>query len=122
MFDPRRKRRRRLWWLAALFVLLCALGGAEYFISRAISAKLAATAHQKLDAELRLGRALSIPPFGACVWDAELVRVGQPIVKIPRAMVKLSSFPLRDEPLMIASLDVTGPRLRLSPGALQHIV
>src|SRR5688500_18276847 len=118
----RRKRRRRLLWLGAISIVLLALGPAEYFASRAISAKLTAAANQKLDAELRLGRVLYLPPYGACIWDAELVRVGQPIVKISRAIVELSEFPLSDKPIIIARLTVSQPEFQLSPGAFRHIV
>ena len=122
MVDPLGPKPRRWRWIILALLVLLLLGAGEYYISRAIATKLRDTANGKLDAELRLGTVIYVPPMGAWVWNAQLVRVGQPIVQIPRAMIHLAKLPLRDQPIIISSLTLEEPRLNLSPGAFRNIM
>lgn len=115
---PRKPWRRRT--ILTIIVILIALAGIEYLASRAIASKLRGLVANKLDAELKLGTIFYIPPYGAWIRDAQLVRKEQPLVRIPQATVKLAEFPLGGEkPLIISSLRVTKPVLQLAPDAFK---
>ena len=72
----RRPIRWRRWIVGTLVVLLAAAGVAEWVASRIVASKLRSLVAAKLDAELRLGTLIYVPPYGAWVSSAELVRSG----------------------------------------------
>src|SRR5689334_21529122 len=81
----------------ALSLIRIALTGIEFLASRAIASKLRGLVANRLDAELKLGTVLSIPPYGAWIYDAQLVRKQQPLVQIPQTTVQLAELPLGGE-------------------------
>jgi hypothetical protein len=114
--------RRRRWFLIIVVLLLAALGAGEWLASRALRAKIMALAEKKLDAELQLGPVFYIPPYGAWVYDAHLIRNKREIFQVDSIDLSLAEFPLGHGPIIIASLGMDGPTANLSPGAFTNLI
>src|SRR6185312_14899444 len=106
---PPHRWRRRI--IVATVVLLIVLIGAEWLISSVIASKLRSTLADKLDAQLRLGPLLYLPPFGVIVFDPQLSRDGQILFAASRIKLSLAGIPSSGTPLVIASLRLVSPQL-----------
>jgi hypothetical protein len=118
---PPRRRWLRLRWVIPVVLLLLLIGG-ELAVSRLIANKLRKTVDDKLDAHLEIGALVYVPPYGAWVWDARIVRDGRDLFTVSRVKLSLAELPLdKDKPIVIARLTADQPILNYSPRAFDHI-
>jgi hypothetical protein len=118
--DPRPARRKRWLWAVAIVLLLAVVVG-EWVASRIVAGKLRALVAEKLDAKLELGTLLYIPPYGAWLSSARLVRDGHALVSVGRVKLKLARSPLAEGPIIIASVTANQPQLDLRPRGFDDI-
>jgi hypothetical protein len=101
-------------------VLLLAVG--ELVASRQIAAKLRRTVDDKLDAHLEIGTLIYVPPYGAWVWNARIVRDGRELFSVAQLKLSLAELPLdKDKPIIISRLTANAPVLSAAPNAFDHI-
>lgn len=116
---PRGRWKRRLKVLVVLVLL--GVIAAEVGLSLLISSRLRGTVSAKLDAELKLGPLIYLPPYGAIVFNPQLTRGSETIFRAARIKLALAKFPRKNEAVVIASLKMTSPVLSLAPGQFDHI-
>ncbi len=97
-----------------------ALIGAEWTVSSILAKKLRSTLSDELNAELRLGPLLYLPPYGMMVFNPQVSRDGQILFQASRIKLDLAGLPTEGKPLVITSLRLAGPQLYLSPAAFNH--
>lgn len=116
-------RKRRFGWRTVVLLVALLLVAAEVLASLAVAAKLKMTVASKLDAELKLGLLVYLPPYGAWAWQPRLERGPDTLFRATRARVRLAGLPLGgDKPIVISSLRVNGPEIDLSPKPYRQIV
>jgi hypothetical protein len=103
-------------------VVLCAavviLAGVEVAVSSLIADKLQKTIAAKLDAQLRIGTLWYVPPLGARVTGAALVRDGADVVQLGKATLQLARLPIGRGPVVIESIRLDAPVIHISPAVL----
>ncbi len=108
------KRSKRRVILISLAVVVVGLIGAEVFISRSIGRKLANTLQERANAELTYDSAWYIPPYGLKLTGVRVKRDAADVLTVARLAVKLDRIPRPHQQLVINSIDIDAPVVRIS--------
>jgi len=120
--DSGQGKPRRRKWIIVLILLAVALATGEWLASRLIRAKLIELVEANLDAKLAIGTAVYLPPLGAWTRDVRLVRKDDgELMTVAGLRLKLSAFPWGGKPIVIESLSVHQPELKLEPGKFKSV-
>ena len=84
-FPPKKRKWKRRLAIALIVLLVMALAG-EMFVSSRIASKLRSSVSDKLDAELRSGVVLYVPPYGVVMFEPRLTQVDLRVSRMFRLM------------------------------------
>jgi hypothetical protein len=110
--------RRQKWFLRLLAIVIAVLVLLEIVISRSVSQKLVMLFESHVDAKLEFTSAIYVPPYGMHFVDARVIRGGKTFVSVGGLSLALDSFPTPHRQIVIRSIDVSRPIVRITPGAV----
>src|SRR3954468_7478251 len=108
------KSRRRIVLIICVCLIVLAAAG-EYFVSQSVAQKLVSMVQTRANAQLQFSHAWYVPPFGMHLSGVKLTREGQELLSIPRLDVRLDGLPKPHQQLVISSIDVCQPVVRILP-------